>query len=150
MHYNLGYVYLEMRKPESAIAPLLKSYELNPFYLFTVNNLGLAYLRTGQLEKADEMFDKALEHDNTYIPALYNQAYIQEENSRHQEAIAIYHNIRSINQEDVESDYYIAVNWMTLNNLDSSRHYFEKIVNSKIGDNQLRFEATRLLDSLSN
>jgi len=60
-YYNKGYLYLTFSKDyEKAIELFIKAYEINPNSPNGIYNLGLAYEKEGDKEKAKEYYNKAL------------------------------------------------------------------------------------------
>jgi serine/threonine protein kinase/tetratricopeptide (TPR) repeat protein len=57
---NLGYVYTTLKQYPDAITALQKAVELGPNQELAVGNLADAYRYSGQKEKADETYDKAI------------------------------------------------------------------------------------------
>ena len=60
---NLGATYLRIKRPDEAIAPLVKAKELNPSHLPIYNELGRAYSQCNQHEKAVAEFQAALKEE---------------------------------------------------------------------------------------
>ncbi len=69
---NKGVEELEQRRYQSAISYLEKSTEIFPDLSFTWSNLGVAYKFSGQYEKAENAYQKAIELDKNYLSALKN------------------------------------------------------------------------------
>jgi tetratricopeptide (TPR) repeat protein len=63
LNYYLGEVILHAQKPQEAIAYLQKATTINPRFLPAQRSLGLAYLQTGQAEKAIPHLKEALSID---------------------------------------------------------------------------------------
>ena len=61
------------------------------------SNLGVLYSEMHQREKAREMYERALNVDPTYVPALFNLAGLFEEAGERQQAMEFYERILSIN-----------------------------------------------------
>ena len=61
------------------------------------SNLGVLYSEMRQREKAGEMYERALNVDPTYVPALFNLAGLFEEAGERQQAMEFYERILSIN-----------------------------------------------------
>ena len=61
------------------------------------SNLGVLYSEMRQKEKAREMYERALDVDPAYIPALFNLAGLFEEAGERQRAMEFYERVLSIN-----------------------------------------------------
>ncbi|MDZ7770532.1 MAG: tetratricopeptide repeat protein [Woeseiaceae bacterium] len=67
------------------------------------SNMGVAYSDIRDADKAREMFEKALDIDSDYIPALFNLAGLHEETGERDRAITLYERIRDIDPMHFES-----------------------------------------------
>ena len=67
------------------------------------SNLGVLYSEMRQREKAREMYERALNVDPTYVPALFNLAGLFEEAGERQRARELYERILSINPNHWDS-----------------------------------------------
>jgi len=68
VHFQLGMVDMGTNKPDSAIVHLEKAVSLKPSELYLLN-LGVAYLRAKQPEKARPAFRKAIAINAKFVPA---------------------------------------------------------------------------------
>ena len=68
VHFQLGMVDMGTNKPDSAIVHLEKAVSLKPSELYLLN-LGVAYLRAKQPEKARPVFRKAIAINPKFVPA---------------------------------------------------------------------------------
>ena len=73
-----GFAHLESCEFDEAIACFLEALEHNPKNHTSLGNLGLAYGCLGQKEKALECFDRAIELNPDYTPAIHNRQRLLE------------------------------------------------------------------------
>ena len=74
---------------ETRLELLLKFYEEDPNDAFNVYGLALEYLKT-DVKKSNELFDKLLTSNPTYLPAYYQAAKLKEELGAKETALSIY------------------------------------------------------------
>ncbi len=74
---NLGLLYIQLGRPEEALAPLARAVELKENAPVFQNNLGIALEETGHYAKATEAFSAALDADSTYAKSAVNLARVQ-------------------------------------------------------------------------
>lgn len=79
LKYKLGLSYIQSERYKDALLELLEAQRLNPSSPKVYNGLGVAYLGLGELDKAQESFEKAVTLDPGYSEAHTNLAtvYIQ-------------------------------------------------------------------------
>jgi len=65
-YFNLGYAYLTIDRPDSALSNLEIANALNPNNAENNNYLGVAWMKKGELEKAAVYFEQAAALDSTY------------------------------------------------------------------------------------
>jgi tetratricopeptide (TPR) repeat protein len=72
-HYNLANAYFKNSMYEEAAGEYLESIRISPDYLLRArNNLGMAYINVGRLDKGIQEFQKALAVDPEFAPAKKN------------------------------------------------------------------------------
>jgi Tfp pilus assembly protein PilF len=71
-HNDIGVYLLDQGRPEEAIPWLEKAIASRRYccYQFPHGNLGRILLQQGRIEEAQRAFERALEHDPHYLPAL--------------------------------------------------------------------------------
>jgi tetratricopeptide (TPR) repeat protein len=76
---NLGYAYLKYHEPYKALAPLLRSVELNPSHPDAWNNLGMALDQLGRykgrFQRTSEMFANPKALESTVMTAWFGKVY---------------------------------------------------------------------------
>ena len=83
--YNdIGVYLIELGRPEEAIPWLQKAISAKRYccYQFAHANLGRVLLAQGRAEEAQRSFERALEHDPNYLPALIGLEYIKQSGFR--------------------------------------------------------------------
>lgn len=71
-HANLGVIYRETGKSEQAIAELELAVKASPRQPIYYNQLGVTYRQAGQFDKARQAYEKAVDLDANYAPAVLN------------------------------------------------------------------------------
>jgi len=95
--FNLALLYKMARRYADALSSYHAAIELQIDDVEEVySNIGVLYSEMRQGDKAREMYEKALEIDADYIPALFNLAALFEETGERQPAIDLYRKILSI------------------------------------------------------
>lgn len=79
VYFELGRAAYRLDMYEQAVAWYLRSVELFGGHKTTYHNIGLTYYYDRQLEKALEYFERALELDNEYEPALEWRAKVEKQ-----------------------------------------------------------------------
>ena len=77
-YFNKGFEHLKEKRFEEAIALFQKALEINPTNVQSYGNLALAYAGLGRKALALENFDKAIELDPKYEPAILNRAIMED------------------------------------------------------------------------
>ena len=116
------------------------------------SNLGVLYSEMRQKEKAREMYERALDVDPTYIPALFNHAGLFEEAGERQRAMEFYERVLSINPGHWDSLARLAhVRKLTAADgrlIDSLRRATEDAKDDPIAREGLYFALGKALDDL--
>ena len=95
--FNLALLYKMARRYADALSAYEAAIELRIDHVEEVySNIGVLYSEMRQGDKARDMYQKALEIDADYIPALFNLAALFEETGERQPAIDLYRKILSI------------------------------------------------------
>ncbi|MCA9394371.1 MAG: tetratricopeptide repeat protein [Candidatus Omnitrophica bacterium] len=78
-YFMLGYCLAGQGKDAQAVKAFAKSAELNPAYFWSHYNLGIARLRLGQLDEAEEAFRAALKADpGTTVKVIFASKVFQQ------------------------------------------------------------------------
>ncbi len=75
--FEQGMEYMESGNWEAAIAGFSDTLRINPNHTQSYGNLGICYASIGKIQLALEAFDKALESDPNYEPAMVNRKIVQ-------------------------------------------------------------------------
>lgn len=97
----------------------------NPYLL---NNLGLAYLGSGQQDKAIELFKQALEAKHDFREAALNLALVYIQNTREQEAMNIYETLLRKYPQDTRVLINVADIYIKTKKLLDARNILEDIL----------------------
>ena len=103
-HFNLALLYKKSKRYPEAI----NSYEAAIAHGIekvqeVYSNLGVLYNELRQRDKARQMYERALEIEPGYIPALFNLASLYEEIGDGEKAAELYYRIRDLNPDHWES-----------------------------------------------
>ncbi len=103
-HFNLALLLKRHKEYDEALQEYERALETGIEDAAEVwSNMGVAYSEMRDAAKAREMFEKALDTDSKYIPALFNLAGLHEETGLRDRAIALYERIREIDPAHFES-----------------------------------------------
>ena len=95
--FNLALLYKKARRYADALAAYEAAIEQGIDHVEEVySNIGVLYSDMRQGDEARRMYEKSLEVDPTYIPALFNLAALFEETGERQPAVDLYRQILSI------------------------------------------------------
>jgi len=75
--FEAGFSLMENRKWENAIIRFNRAVKLNPDHPQSYGNIGLCYAQMGRKQEALNAFDKALQIDPNYEPAILNRAFTE-------------------------------------------------------------------------
>jgi tetratricopeptide (TPR) repeat protein len=95
--FNLALLYKMARRYAESLAAYEKAIETGIDHVEEVySNMGVLYSELRQGDKAREMYEKSLQIDPKYIPALFNLAALFEETGERQPAVDLYRRILTI------------------------------------------------------
>ncbi|NGZ26697.1 MAG: tetratricopeptide repeat protein, partial [Magnetococcales bacterium] len=89
-HFNLGLAYLDVGKPEKAIAALQEAVRLNPHFVDSLAALGSALRKLGRLPEALQAFEKACSIQPKSVENCNMCGVVLHEMNRLEEAILWY------------------------------------------------------------
>jgi protein O-GlcNAc transferase len=90
-HYNLGAVYVALRRLPESVACYHRALELKPDYALAHNNLGIALKDQGKLDEAVACYHRALKLKPDYAEAHINLGNALREQGKLDESVACYH-----------------------------------------------------------
>jgi len=103
-HFNLALLYKKDRRYACALAEYDAAIRLEIDHIEEVySNMGVLYSEMREADKARQMYERALEVDPAYIPALFNYAGLREEVGERGGAIELYRRILAINPRHWDS-----------------------------------------------
>jgi tetratricopeptide (TPR) repeat protein len=116
------------------------------------SNMGVLYSEMRQRDKASDMYERALEVEPEYIPALFNLAGLFEESGDRREAIELYERILSINPRHWESLSRLAYGKKVSSGdsqlMDSLKRASEEANDDKLGQESIYFALGKAFDDL--
>lgn len=154
-YFSLALMYKRAFRYGDAIKCYEKAIELGASDLQEVySNLGVVYSDMRDAGKARDMYDKALEIDANYGPALFNLAGLHEELGERDAAIAIYDRLLSANPQQWDALARLAQTSKIEDANDPLLARLEKAAAEAAGDplaqEDLYFAQGRLLDSVAS
>ena len=78
LYGSLGYFYISNNEVDKAIELSKEGIEYNPDDLITLDNLGQAYIVSGNLDEAQKIYDGIFEKSPNFIEPFYNYAVLLE------------------------------------------------------------------------
>lgn len=108
-HFNLALLYKRQKRYTDALGEYEMAIELainSPEEVYS--NMGLVYSEMRDEKNAERMFNKSLDLNAIYIPALFNYAGLCEETGRRDDAVALYRKILAIDPAHHESKTRLA------------------------------------------
>jgi len=102
--FNMALLYKKEKRYADAVAEYQEAIRLGIDQVEEVySNIGVLYSEMRQGDKARSMYEKALEINSAYIPALFNLAGLLEEEGERQKAVEIFNQILSIDPQHWDS-----------------------------------------------
>ncbi len=103
-HFNLALLYKKEKRYAEALAAYKEANRLGIENAQEVySNIGVLHAELRNVDKAVEMYERALHVDSQYVPALFNLAGLFEETGERDRAIALYQRVLTIDPEHAES-----------------------------------------------
>lgn len=93
----------ELEKAIELYQEILEKYSKRMPWVY--HNLGVAYKKRKELDKAMEMFDKALEIDGRYVSSLLSKAYILQDQKRLEAAMGYLSKAKALSPTDFAANY---------------------------------------------
>ncbi len=151
-HFNVALLLKRALRYSDALAAYEKAIELGIDRLEEVySNIGVLYSQMRQPARAREMYERALEIDAAYKPALFNLAGLHEESGERREATALYERILELDPQHWDSLARLAYAASGSEAADAMaqrlRTALEQPVDDTLAREGLYFALGRLLDS---
>jgi len=113
---------------ENQIRNVKKDLTKSPENPFLLNNLGLAYLGSGELDKALELFNKAIEIKHDFTTAKLNLASIYTSKNKNDLALQIYQDLLKRNPKDIRALINVGDIYFKIKELEKAKAIFEEII----------------------
>ena len=91
-------VFTDLGDFSAAIETLKKVVQLEPKWVFAINELGLAYMSNKNYKEAISQFKRAVDRDDKFAAAVYNLGHAQYKDGNVQEAKKAYKRLQSMGQ----------------------------------------------------
>jgi len=132
--YNLGMLYTDLDRPDSAVPLLKKCIEISPGNANAHVALGFAYMSLGDLKNAKEYTLEALKivPDNPF--ALKNLGGISGKERDYQSAFYYLKKSHEINPQDPQTVYGLAFAYKSLNDMENAEKYFKELLDMPAPD----------------
>jgi tetratricopeptide (TPR) repeat protein len=141
-HYNNAGELAKKNNRTGAIDELKAAIKEYPSFMLAFNELGVQYLKTNQLENADEAFQGALKIDPDAFPALVNRGIANFMMKRYGEAVPILRKAVKKNEESAVPHYFLGQSLANLGLFDDAEK--ELLLSIKLGNEDMK-EAHRIL-----
>jgi tetratricopeptide (TPR) repeat protein len=141
-HYNNAGELAKKNNRTGAIDELKAAIKEYPSFMLAFNELGVQYLKTNQLENADEAFQGALRIDPDAFPALVNRGIANFMMKRYGEAVPILRKAVKKNEESAVPHYFLGQSLANLGLFDDAEK--ELLLSIKLGNEDMK-EAHRIL-----
>jgi tetratricopeptide (TPR) repeat protein len=103
IHFNLGTVFLELKRWDEAAACFRRAVELEPDFADAFFNLGIAHYESKDVERAIAAYRRASELAPGRTDALYNLGLAHQETGHHAEALDCYRRALALRPDFVEA-----------------------------------------------
>jgi len=131
--YNaLGYYHLRNREFQKSIPNLLKAIEIDPEYGYAIDNLGFAYIITGDLEKGKYYLEKAIQTTNNHDAYSFrNLALYHQKRKEYDLAEENFTKAFGLKRDVDLLDFFYALFKMETGQNDKGMEYLEKAIRNK-------------------
>ena len=132
-YFNLGNIYVKLKKYDLALINFLKTIALNKDFFQGYNNLANIYKELKNTEKSIKFFKKAIELNSSYINALYNLAILYYEIGKYEESAIYFKKVLKIDPKHIGTLNNFGLLLKEIKKYDEALKCFEKIIH--IDDN---------------
>jgi tetratricopeptide (TPR) repeat protein len=115
----------EFKKEIARLQQLLKDDPENVGLHFQLGNL---YFRKGDQIQAMQQYNKAIQLDPKFVPALNNMALLTAANEEYYKALTIFFDVLKYTPDDAETHYNIACMYARLKRVDESIEWLQKAI----------------------
>lgn len=98
---NLGMTLSDLGDYPGAIAALKAATDKKEDWTFAINELGIAYRKSGDLENAVKQFERVVAKDDKFVSAYYNLAEAQVQRKNMKEAKKAYEKLKKLGRNDL-------------------------------------------------
>ena len=123
---NLGELYGRAGKFEEAVRELSLAVMHDPAMILGHYNLGVAYLMTGNLAKAERALTTCLTLNDRFEPALFNLARVTQAKEEWERSTRQFEKFLSVKGADARAYFQIGWNYQQAGQLDKAREHYEK------------------------
>ncbi|MBN2056369.1 tetratricopeptide repeat protein [bacterium] len=105
--------------------------KLKPDFAKAINNLGVAYARRNEVEKARAMYQKAVDYQRNFAAAYGNLATLYYRNNEYGKAIAAYKQAIKFTNNDYYYFHQLGMNYLALHNYPEAEKSFRRALKRK-------------------
>jgi Flp pilus assembly protein TadD len=125
----MGECHIHLQAPEAAIPYFQKVIELEPDSIEARNNLGVAYMFTGDFSNAEETYLEALQFKPDHLTTLKNLAFLYyQQETRMGDAATILASVIRQDPTDCEALYLMGMCYQAGGQPDSAKVCFERLL----------------------
>jgi len=103
VHVNLSLIAQQQGNPSEALQELNRALELQPKSSIVVNNLGILYKNSGDLDRAQGYFQQAINYNPYLLEPRLNLASVYVQEKKYREALDLYHENLLVDPKDENS-----------------------------------------------
>ncbi len=133
-YYKLGISYINTGDNSRALSYLTKAYNLNPTNPDILNALGIVNAAIGNIDKAEDIFKKAIEYAPDKGEAYTNLGALLAQSKRYDEAISFLEKAISISSyyEKEKAYYNLALVYKKIGEMDKYEKYMLKAISYRV------------------
>ena len=126
--YNLGTIFIGLKKYQKAKEYYEKAIEINPSYADALNNLGTIFLNSQEYQKAKEYYEKAIEINPSYADAYYNLGLTYNKLKEFQKAKECYEKAIEINPNNTSALNNLSIIFIGLGDIQKAKDCYVKVL----------------------
>lgn len=134
LHTDLGFCYLEARKPAVALAHLEEAARLQPASAGAQYDIGLVLLQERKFGEARRYFNEAVRLKPEFAEAYNNLGVVSHAEQKVTEAVGWYSRALRVSAENAEAEYNLGRALASLGNTDAALEHYRRALDLKPDD----------------